>query len=65
MELGLKAIKKALKNHSDPSRPNKYILQLLEISLTRNEFDLQIDLQIQGTAMSKKNCTVICKHRHG
>lgn len=55
-KLGLGAVKKAFQNYPDPDRPDKYILQLLEINLTRNDFEFnnQIFLQIQGTAMGKK-----------
>lgn len=55
-DLGLKAVRKAFKTYHDPLRPDKEILELLEISLTCNDFifDSQFYLQIQGTAMGKK-----------
>ncbi|KAL2076395.1 hypothetical protein ACEWY4_027999 [Coilia grayii] len=42
--------------HPDPKRPDKYILQLLEISLRRNDFEFndKYYLQTRGTAMGKK-----------
>lgn len=38
--------------------PDKELLQLLEINLTRNdfEFDNQFDLQINGTVIGKTIC---------
>ncbi|XP_047670388.1 uncharacterized protein LOC113662967 isoform X6 [Tachysurus fulvidraco] len=51
--LGLEAVRECFNRHPDPCRPDDLILQLLEINLTRNdfEFDKQCYLQIQGTAM--------------
>ncbi|XP_047665380.1 uncharacterized protein LOC113642064 isoform X1 [Tachysurus fulvidraco] len=53
--LGLEAVRECFNRHPDPCRPDDLILQLLEINLTRNdfEFDKQCYLQIQGTAMGK------------
>jgi len=53
---GIECIKQALTNNPQKNRPDKYILQLLEITLTRNDFqfDNQTFLQIKGTAMGKK-----------
>lgn len=53
---GIQAIKKLFLKHPNSKRPNKELLQLLEINLTRNDFDLTKEflLQIKGTAMSKK-----------
>lgn len=55
-ELGLEAVREWFSRYPDSARPDKYLLQLLEISLTKNdfEFDSQFYLQIKGTAMGKK-----------
>lgn len=55
-KLGLQAIHKCFQKYPDFHRPDKHLLQLLEISLTRNdfEFDGQFYLQVKGTAMGKK-----------
>ena len=55
-EVGLKAVEKFMEKYPDPKRPDQYILKLLEINLTRNdfEFDSKFYLQIKGTAMGKK-----------
>ncbi|KAL2076769.1 hypothetical protein ACEWY4_027632 [Coilia grayii] len=54
--LGLETIKLWFQKYPNPNRPDKYLLQLLEISLRRNdfEFDSRFYLQIKGTAMGKK-----------
>lgn len=53
---GIQRIKEALTNNPQPKRPDNYILKLLEITLTRNDFqfDTQFFLQTKGTAMGKK-----------
>lgn len=53
---GLLAIREWFKRHPSKGRPDEHILQLLEISLTKNdfEFDSEFYLQIKGTAMGKK-----------
>ena len=53
---GLEAVKSKMKKYPDPSRPDSYILQLLHLSLTKNDFDFngKCYLQIKGTAMGKK-----------
>lgn len=53
---GLQAIKRAFINHPDVHRPDTELLQLLEINLTRNDFEFNDEyfLQIKGTAMGKK-----------
>lgn len=53
---GLESIKDIFSKHPDPHRPDSAILQLLYISLTRNnfEFNQQFYLQVKGTAMGKK-----------
>lgn len=55
-ELGLQAVAEAFQKHPDPSRPDKAILELLELSLNRNDFEFNGKhyLQIHGTAMGKK-----------
>lgn len=52
----MKAVKDCMLRFPDPKRPDKYILKLLEINLTKNdfEFDSKFHLQIKGTAMGKK-----------
>ena len=53
---GLLAVKKAFDRHPDKSRPDKEILDLLEIGLKRNDFTFndQVYLQCSGTAMGKR-----------
>lgn len=55
-QLGLNSIKKILKSHPDPNRPHESILELLKISLTRNDFTFsdKFYLQVKGTAMGKQ-----------
>ena len=56
-EQGLAAIRQALKDHPDPSRPpDEVLLKLLDWGLSRNdfEFDGEFYLQTCGTAMGKK-----------
>lgn len=55
MELGLRAVKEALERFPDPDKPDKAILQLLHLGLTRNDFSFNGKhfLQIHGTAMGK------------
>lgn len=53
---GLEAIKKWFKKYPDRYRPDKWLLELLKINLTRNDFqfDSKFYLQIKGTAMGKR-----------
>ncbi|XP_024859281.1 uncharacterized protein LOC112450144 [Kryptolebias marmoratus] len=53
---GISAIKNIFLKYPDSKRPEKELLELLEINLRRNdfEFDCQFYLQIKGTAMGKK-----------
>ena len=53
---GIQAIKNTFYKHPNKKRPDKELLQLLEINLTRNDFEFNGDffLQIKGTAMGKK-----------
>ena len=55
-ELGLQAVRKAFDTYPDSSRPDGALLQLLELSLTRNDFEFngKFYLQVHGTAMGKK-----------
>ena len=55
-ESGLLAVKKAFEDYPDPIRPDKQILDLLEISLKNNDFQFNGEtfLQVRGTAMGKK-----------
>ena len=45
-----------MKKYPDPHRPDEHLLKLLEINLTKNdfEFDSKFYLQVKGTAMGKK-----------
>ena len=54
--LGLQSIQAAFDKSPDPQRPDGVLLQLLELSLTRNDFEFNEKqyLQIHGTAMGKK-----------
>lgn len=53
---GLEAVKEIFEKHQNARRPDKDILELLEINLTKNYFvfDGEFYLQIKGTAMGKK-----------
>lgn len=53
---GIDSIKRVFQRYPDKKRPEKELLQLLEINLTRNDFEFNGDfyLQIKGTAMGKK-----------
>ena len=54
--LGLEAVKKALLSSPVSSRPDYFILQFLQLTLTRNDFlfDKSFFLQICGCAMGRK-----------
>lgn len=53
---GIQAIKNIFHKYPDKHRPDKELLQLLEINLTRNDFEFngEFFLQVKGTAMGKK-----------
>lgn len=53
---GLATVNAHLKRHPQDSRPDKQLLRLLEISLIRNDFELNrnIYLQVKGVAMGKQ-----------
>lgn len=55
-EAGLQAVKDWFQRYPDKRRPDKQILELLEINLTRNDFifNSQCYLQVKGTAMGKR-----------
>lgn len=52
---GILAVKNIFQKYPDSKRPEKEILQLLHINLTRNDFEFngQFYLQVKGTAMGK------------
>lgn len=56
IQAGIASVKKIFDKYPDPKRPDKELLQLLEINLMRNDFMFngQYYLQIKGTAMGKK-----------
>lgn len=53
---GIQAVKNAFFKYPDKKRPDKELIDLLEINLTRNDFlfDDKFYLQVKGTAMGKK-----------
>ena len=53
---GLSAVKEKLNQSQDTKVPKQYLLELLEISLTKNDFEFNGEyfLQTWGTAMGKK-----------
>lgn len=53
---GLAAVKKMFDKYPDVKRPDDEVLQLLEINLTKNDFEFNGDyyLQVKGTAMGKR-----------
>lgn len=53
---GLQAVREIFLKYPDANRPDKEILELLEINLRRNDFEFDGDcyLQIKGTAMGKR-----------
>lgn len=55
-QLGLQAVARAFERFPDERRPDQVILELLELSLVRNDFEFndKFYLQIHGTAMGKK-----------
>ena len=54
--LGLQALKDTFALYPDPLRPDSFILKLLEITLTKNDFEFydKFYLQICGCAMGRK-----------
>ena len=54
--MGLEAVQALMDRNPDPSRPDQEIIKLLDISLSKNdfEFDNQYYLQVKGTAMGKR-----------
>ena len=55
-QLGLQAVNKWFQKFPDNNRPDTYLLDLLNISLTKNDFEFngQFYLQMKGTAMGKR-----------
>lgn len=53
---GLDAVKKCFRKFPDPSRPDEWLIELLKINLTRNDFEFnsKFYLQVKGTAMGKR-----------
>lgn len=53
---GMEIIQHCLKKHPDPTRPDRELLHLLHINLTKNDFEFNGEyfLQLSGTAMGKK-----------
>lgn len=53
---GLSAVQKIFKKYPDSKRPDEEVLKLLEINLTKNDFEFNDEyyLQIKGTAMGKR-----------
>lgn len=53
---GLEAVKTWFTRYPDKNRPDEILLKLLEINLTKNdfEFDSKFYLQVKGTAMGKR-----------
>lgn len=53
---GLQAVQKIFKKYPDVKRPDEQLLRLLEINLTKNDFEFngEFYLQIKGTAMGKR-----------
>lgn len=53
---GLEAVRGCMRRYPDSKRPDEYLLKLLEINLTKNDFEFHSKyfLQIKGTAMGKR-----------
>lgn len=56
MKEGIQAVREAFFKSRNKKRPDKELLQLLEINITKNDFEFNGNffLQIKGTAMGKK-----------
>lgn len=54
-QAGMEAVRNCMKKYPDPKRPDEYVLKLLEINLTKNDFEFndKFYLQTKGTAMGK------------
>ncbi|GAA6088093.1 uncharacterized protein LOC105009030 isoform X1 [Tachysurus ichikawai] len=54
--MGLKVVKQWLVRYPDEGRPDDIIMDLLELNLTKNDFEFngEFHLQVKGTAMGKK-----------
>lgn len=55
-EDGLEAVRQCFHKYPDPHRPDAYLLQLLEMGLTRNDFQFngKCYLQVRGCAMGRR-----------
>ena len=55
-QLGLEAVREVFNKYPDPTRPDEALLTLLELGLTKNDFEFnsKFYLQVHGTAMGKK-----------
>lgn len=55
-QAGLQAVKEWFNKYPDKERPDRHLLDLLEINLTQNDFEFnsQYFLQVKGTAMGKR-----------
>lgn len=53
---GIQAVKNILQRNPDPERPDEALIKLLDLGLTKNDFEFngEFYLQIKGTAMGKK-----------
>lgn len=62
--LGLQAVQQAFQKYSDHNRPEKEIIQLLELSVSRNDFELNYKyyLQTHRTSMGKKFAPAYAKY---
>lgn len=61
---GIKAVKDIFLQYPHTKRPDEELLQLLEINLTRNDFEFnnKFYLQVKGTTMGKEIHPDICQH---
>lgn len=56
IQAGMRTVADFFQRYPDPSRPDRELLQLLEINLTKNDFTFngEFYLQVKGTAMGKR-----------
>lgn len=62
-QLGLKVVKQIFEKYPDPTRPDEALLSLLELGLTKNdfEFDSKYYLQVHG----KEICSSVRQYLYG